>query len=343
MKNLPTNKIKVNFFQRRPRKGHSFSLENIYEGVRKDLEGKIESKIYLSKCYNDGYYTKVINILEAGFRSGSDVNHITGEVHFLNLLMNKKTVVLTILDCIMLDRKKGIPRKILKWLYFHLPFAKAQYITAISEETKSQIVAYTNCNPDRIKVIPVAVSPRFYPYPKAFNETKPIILQIGTSFNKNVLRLVEALNGIKCHLTIVGKLSPEQVEALKNNSIEYSNEINITNERILEKYQECDILSFVSTSEGFGMPIVEANVVERVVITSNLSSMPEVAGDAACLVDPYSVSDMRQGINRILSDKLYREYLIQEGRKNKLRFESGVISDMYFDLYKSIFNDSINN
>ena len=57
-----------------------------------------------------------------------------------------------------------------------------------------------------------------------------------------------------------------------------------------------DILSFVSTYEGFGMPIVEANAIGRVVVTSNVLSMPEVAGNAAHLVDPFDVNSIREGI-----------------------------------------------
>lgn len=343
MKKLLTKnveRIKVNYFQRKPRKGQNFSLENIYEDIRADLKDKIQYHIYLSKCLNNGIFSKLINILEAGFKSGNDVNHITGEIHFLNILMNKNKVVLTILDCVMLDMKKGISREILKWLYFHLPINNAKFITAISEETKRQVIAYTKCNPDKIQVIPVAVSSRFYPCPKQFNENKPVVLQIGTSFNKNILRLCQALKGIRCHLTIIGRLSPAHIDALNTNSIEYSNEFNVSNKRILEKYQECDILSFISTSEGFGMPIVEANVVERVVITSNLSSMPEVAGNAACLVNPYSVEDIHQGFIKVISNKSYRENLIDEGRKNKLRYDSQVISNMYYDLYKKIYFNS---
>ncbi len=75
---------------------------------------------------------------------------------------------------------------------------------------------------------------------------------------------------------------------LEECKIEYENFIDISNEELVKKFIECDMLLFASTYEGFGMPIVEANIVGRPVITSNILSMPEVAGDAAILVDPFN-------------------------------------------------------
>jgi glycosyltransferase involved in cell wall biosynthesis len=257
--------------------------------------------------------------------------------------MPQKCTVLTILDCGMMHRKTGLENKIIKWLYIKLPVWKATIVTSISEETKREIVMYSNCNPQKVIVIPVAVNPQFQPFPKVFNESKPIILHIGTGYNKNLSRLISALRGIDCHLTIVGKLNDEHLDLMRANNIEYSNEYNITNERILEKYIECDILSFVSTFEGFGMPIVEANCVERVVITSNVSSMPEVANNAACLVNPLDVSDIRKGFLNIISNKEYRETLINNGRINKLRFEPTTIASMYYKLYQKVHDANINH
>ena len=331
-------KIKVNFFQRKPRKGFSFSLEYVFEDLRERLKNKIEANVFISKCFHDGYLTKFINIIEASFRQQKDINHITGEVHFLNLLMKKGSVILTIMDCGMMVRKTGIAKKIVKWLYLTAPITKAKYITAISEETRKEIIAYTNCNPDKIKVMPVAIYRQYQPYHKKFNLQKPVVLHIGTGYNKNLLRLIQALRGVHCHLTIVGKLSQEYIDALSTNNIEYSNEYNISSKRLLQKYQECDILAFISTFEGFGMPIVEANAVERAVITSNISSMPEIAGNAACLVDPYNVEEIRTNIAKLIENKTYRESLIENGRINKLRFDGNRIALQYYDLYKSMIS-----
>lgn len=329
-------KIKVLFFQRRPRPGFSFSLEYIFDDIRSRLKDKIEAEIKISKFFNDGYLTKFYNIIEAGLRQGKGINHITGEMHFLDILMKKKNTVLTVLDCGMMVRKKGVAKLIVKWLYLSLPIKKAKYITAISEITKQEIIHYTNCSAELITVIPVAVDPIFKPQPKAFNQVRPHVLHIGTGPNKNLPRLIEALKGIDCELTIIGNLNEELVDKLKSNAIEYKNEVGISQQELLQKYVACDILSFISTFEGFGMPIVEANCVERVVLTSNISSMPEVANDAACLVDPYNVDDIRNGITKLIMDDGYRTKLIENGRINKLRFNGDKIAASYYEIYKKI-------
>ncbi len=341
---MTDKKIIVNFFQRKPHKGFSFSLEYIFEDIRHRLADKINATVYISRCFNDGYFTKFINIIEAYFRQRRNVNHvnhITGEIHYLNLLMTKKRGVLTIHDCGMMRRKEGIAKEVVQWLYLILPVSKATIVTAVSEETKLEIIQYTNCKSEKIEVIPVAVNPQYQPVYKTFNTSKPIILQIGTGYNKNILRLFEAISGISCHLTIVGKLNDEHLAALNKYRIDYSNEYNITNERLLEKYIDCDILSFISTFEGFGMPIIEANAVERVVITSNISSMPEVAGNAACLVNPKDVVDIKNGFLKLITDEFYRETLIDNGRINKRRFDANIIADKYYQVYKKVHDDNI--
>jgi glycosyltransferase involved in cell wall biosynthesis len=338
MDTLVPKPIEVKYFQRRPRKGFSFSMEYIFDDVRARLSNKVNSEILISACYNDGYYSKLVNIIQAAFRQGKEVNHITGEVHFLNLLMNKKKVLLTIHDCGVVPRKTGVAKKIVNWLYLKAPVSRAAIVTAASEVTKKDIVQYTGCDPNKIRVVPVAVNSLYKPDPKQFNKSNPNILHIGTGYNKNLERLIEALKGISCHLVIVGKLSEEVKSLLDQNDIRFTNEYDISNERLLQLYRESDVLTFISTFEGFGMPIIEANSVERVVVTSNISSMPEVAGNAAKLVDPYDVASIRSGILQVINDDIYREQLISNGRRNKLRFDADSIAEQYYQLYQDIRN-----
>jgi glycosyltransferase involved in cell wall biosynthesis len=82
------------------------------------------------------------------------------------------------------------------------------------------------------------------------------------------------------------------------------------------------------------MPIVEANAVGRVVVTSNLLSMPEVAGGAAHLVDPFDVSSIRSGILKVIEDDSYREALITKGFANRKRFDTRQIAQEYAEIYR---------
>jgi glycosyltransferase involved in cell wall biosynthesis len=74
----------------------------------------------------------------------------------------------------------------------------------------------------------------------------------------------------------------------------------------------------------------------RPVITSNILSMPQVAADAACLVDPYNINQIRSGIDKIINDDAYREQLITNGLVNCRRFNAEHIAQMYFDLYNQV-------
>ena len=84
------------------------------------------------------------------------------------------------------------------------------------------------------------------------------------------------------------------------------------------------------------MPIIEANTSERVVLTSNLSSMPEIAGDAALFVDPYNVADIRRGLQELINNEELRTRLIDNGRRNRERFNPDVIAEQYYQIYRRL-------
>ena len=161
-------------------------------------------------------------------------------------------------------------------------------------------------------------------------------LQVGTAPNKNIPNLIEALKGIPCLLHIVGKRNEVYEELLRKNKIEFVYESGLTNEEIIDRYEQADIISLVSTYEGFGMPILEAQAVGRAVITSNVYSMPEVAGDSAVIVDPHDIPAIRKGIERIIQDDAFREERIRSGFENIKRFDPDTIADQYYALYKKI-------
>jgi glycosyltransferase involved in cell wall biosynthesis len=89
------------------------------------------------------------------------------------------------------------------------------------------------------------------------------------------------------------------------------------------------------------MPILEGNAVGRPVITSNIYSMPEIAGDAAILVDPYNIEEIRNGIVRIINDKIYRDQLVQNGFINIKRYNAHLVANKYFKLYCEIAAGSL--
>lgn len=247
---------------------------------------------------------------------------------------------MTVLDCGMLKSATGFKLKVLTYFWFTLPAKKANYITVISEATKTDLLKYIVCDPEKIKVIYVSIADQYKPLERPFNENKPGILHIGTAPNKNLERLIPALSGIPCTLRILGRLSENQQALIQQHQVEVENiDRAIADEEVLALYQSCDIVSYVSTLEGFGMPIVEGNAVGRVVITGNSTSMPEIAGDAAHLVDAFEIEAIRAGFKKLISDSNYRNQLIANGYRNLKRFDKRNIAEEYFSLYRKVSGD----
>ena len=332
------NKINITYFQRKPR-AQNFSLEFIFNDVRERLQDRIAAKVEIAPYYSTGLINRLRIIAGAVSKQGQ-VNHITGDIHYISFLLDRKKTILTIADCVFMNNPSAIKRFFLKLFWLTLPAKKINYITAISTSTKNQLIELLpGFNPNKIVVIPVAVSDSFKYSPKPFNAAKPVLLHVGMAPNKNLLRLIEAIQGIECHLIIIGKLTDVYTQKLVDFDIEYSNFYDLSQTDLIKKYEECDILTFVSTYEGFGMPIVEANIVGRAVLTSTVTSMPEVAANAACLIDPFDVVAIRAGLLKIITDETYRNQLITNGLENAKRFDGHTIANQYYNLYQEVIKE----
>jgi glycosyltransferase involved in cell wall biosynthesis len=326
--------MKVTYFQRKPLPGAN-SIERIFRDVRGALPSGIKYTVSVSRYHSKGILPRLYNMLEAASRQ-ADVNHITGDIHYAAYFLKKQKTLLTIHDCVSLESYRGIRKKVMWFLWYWLPQKRSALIVAISESTKMELLKHSCCDPNKIRVVYDCVSPSFRPVPYSFNVAKPVILQVGTTQNKNLIRIAQALEGIPCRLNIIGLLTRPQMEALRYYSVDYSNHSDLSDDEMVRSYIDCDMVIFASTYEGFGLPIVEANATGRPIVTSNVLSMPEVAGDAACLVNPFDVQSIREGILRVIQNADYREQIIQNGFENVKRFQPDAITAQYVSLYEEL-------
>jgi len=332
--------MNVAHFQRRPTAtGNNFSVERIFSDVRAALPPAIACTVNVCR-HQRGVAGRILNMLHAAFEQG-DVNHIVGDVHYLTLPLRKNRTILTILDCVGLTDPRTLHRIVRKYLWYVIPARRAAVITVISHATRAELLREIGVAPSKVRVIPACVSPSFTPAPKTFDPADYRILQVGTARNKNLPRLVEAVRGLPCHLRIIGRLDAEQARCLEASGVRYSVASNLTDAEMVAEYRDCDLVAFVSTYEGFGLPILEGQATGRPVVTSRLLSMPEVAGEGACLVDPLHVAAIRSGIERIASDRDYRSQLVARGFTNVKRYTHDAVAAMYAQLYQHVLDGTL--
>ncbi len=327
--------IKVKFFQRKPIPNFHFSVENIFADLREHLPKIVNSELHVVRYFSTGIINRLLIVIEVFIAQGQ-INHFTGDILFAGILTKKKKNIQTILDLYFLHNSTGLRRKIWKLLWLDLPIRRARYVTCISQATKEDILKLTDYDANRIFVIPIALGSVFKYEERNYNYNRPTLLQIGSAPNKNVERIIEAVAGLNVELIILGKYEEKYEKMLLEYNINFNYISNLNSEEMKELYKVVDILVFPSLFEGFGMPIIEAQAMGTLVLTSNISSMPEVAGDGALLVNPYSVEDIKDGIVKLIEDSSYRSNLIENGFKNCKRFNSLEIANQYYELYKQV-------
>lgn len=243
-------------------------------------------------------------------------------------------VVLTVHDLspLVLPEYYSLKSRIWHWM-INIPklIKRADTIVAVSDFTKTSLIEKLQVPANKIIVAPLGVDhDNFKPnlpidalrdVRNRYNLPGDFVLFIGTvEPRKNIARLVAAFEKIESplHLVIAGKLGWKYAAILQQ--IENSPKRRFI--KLIGYVPESDkphllklarVFAWPSLYEGFGLPILEAMAIGTPVLTSHVSSLPEVASDSALLVNPYNIDDIAQGITILHSDAIIRQKYIAKG------------------------------
>jgi len=238
------------------------------------------------------------------------------------------------------------------WRSFHFQMTKrvlagAARIFAVSNFTRNEIEKLFEIPSDRVEVVYNAIDERFLHghataperdlIARRYQVTYPFLLYAGRiSPHKNVVRMIEAFSALKTELErdqaypdlkliIIGDdlsgnpdLRRTVVRSGVQHDVRFLGFVPIEVLRIF--YDEAKIFVFPSLYEGFGLPPLEAMVHGTPVVTSNVSSLPEVVGNAAVLVNPENVFEIMRALHRVLMDKPLRERMKERGYQQSAKF-----------------------
>jgi glycosyltransferase involved in cell wall biosynthesis len=245
--------------------------------------------------------------------------------------------VVTIHDCIHLMFPQYLPNR-LAYAYARtsigLAARRATRVLTVSESSKRDILKYVDVAPEKIDVIYNAYDERFGVEPREedvvrlrerYQLTDEFVLYAGNVRpHKNLERLIEAFNIVRRrgldHLKLVligdeiSKYASLRRAVHRYQLHKYVRFLGyLPEETLAVMYRLAGVFVFPSLYEGFGLPPLEAMASGTPVVTSNVSSLPEVAGDAAVLVDPYDAGAIADGIYAVLTDEQLRATLRRKG------------------------------
>lgn len=316
-------------FMRRKRMGAN-SIEEIFNTLMPYLGREVE--MVELPCVGGDVWGCLRNLWFAWRRRGR-VNHVSGEVYYIAMVLPRCLVTLHDVGSICTGGRVAQWLKRLLWIT--LPMRMARYVSVISEISRRELMALAPCVEKKSKVV---YNPFRAEMPDAeiSEHKRPRILHIGTKPNKNLERVVEALRGMDVELMALGAPTERQKQMLAESGLSHHIFCDLPYSDVLRLYESADIISFPSLYEGFGMPVLEAQSARKPILASDIAVLHEVAGQGALFCNPTSVADIRNSFLKLLSDKDLCRRLVAEGEKNLTRFAPERIAAQYKEIYTQL-------
>jgi glycosyltransferase involved in cell wall biosynthesis len=232
---------------------------------------------------------------------------------------------------------------------------RADAIIVPSESVRDDLIGRADLDLERIRVTPLGASRRDRSAEMIqtdreglaeFGITPPYVLAVGTiEPRKNLVRLVDAYRrlatqGLPQSLVLIGDdgwgAEELRAELEKGGPGRVVRAGGFSTSMLTTAYADADVVAYVSLYEGFGLPVLEAMSAGAPVVTSNTSSLPEVAGDAALLVDPEDVGEISDALARVLTDPALAEDLRRRGRERAAVFSWAATASATLDVYRHV-------
>lgn len=285
---------------------------------------------------------KNINILRVGRLKGHAWEQL--ELPFYSrggLLINlcntgpllKRKQIVTIHDAAIYSKPEGFKKTFIYWykILFKVLSFVAYRIVTVSEFSKKELVHYCKVKQNKIRVISEGwehiqrMNAEFDVFQKYNINPKKYILAVSSvNPNKNfegIVKAIESLGHIGADIVIAGGTNPKIFRFSNDSLPDIVKYIGyVTDEELKALYEQAAGFTYPSFYEGFGLPPLEAMACGCPVIVSNAASLPEVCGDAALYVDPYSPEDIAEKIQLLISDNKLREELRRKGLERAKKF-----------------------
>ncbi len=240
-------------------------------------------------------------------------------------------------------------RKIHFWK-FKTAAEKADLVIAISEQTKRDIIDFLKIPEDKIRVVYQGCHPSFKEIlPLEFLEStkekfhlpERFILNVGTiEERKNLLNILKSLKDTKIPLVVVGKKQKKYFKKIEKEIRENGVEVHflegVSMRELAAIYRLADIFVYPSFFEGFGIPVIEALFSETVVVTSNLSCLPEAGGPNSVYVDPKNPEDLKAKILFLWNNESEIERRAEKGLEYAQNFTDEKIGHQMMSVYEEV-------
>lgn len=311
-------------------------MERVFRDVTAALPTDIDASLIEVPYPSRGIVSRLRNMFFTA-RIRADVVHITGDIQYCALAVRPSRCLLTVLDLASLRRLTGWRRRILLLLWYRLPVRRVAAVSTISGAVRDELLRMLPDAREKTTVIGCPVGNEFAPEPGRSLDSEGFqVLMVGTSPNKNIERVAKALQGLRLHVHVVGRLNGEQRRLMDRLGLSWTKTESLSDSQMRAAYLRSSVLVFASTYEGFGLPILEAQACGIPVITSSIPPMCDVAGDAAVFVDPHDITSIRRAVEAVMGDAALRASLRDAGLLNAARHSLGSVAGQYAETYRRL-------